>query len=87
MPASSAILTGSLEAQPFENTQREHILENLERSIIATELVQRREEGCDVTDFEARVEAAVADEDTPDAVFAALYDELDQLVPEASFPL
>lgn len=61
-------------------------MDNLERSIIATELVQRREEGCDVKDFDARVEAAVADEDTPDAVFAALYDELDQLVPQASFP-
>jgi len=54
-------------------------LENLERSIIAMEVVQRREEGCDVKDLEARVEAAVTDEDTPDAAFGALYDELDAL--------
>ena len=61
-------------------------MENLERSIIATEVVQRREEGCDVSNIEPRVDAALADEDTPDAVFATLYDELDGLAPDTGFP-
>ena len=61
-------------------------MENLERSIIATEVVQRREEGCDVSSVEPRVDAALADEGTPDDVFATLYDELDSLAPDEAFP-
>ena len=59
---------------------------NLERQLIRLELVQRREEGCDVAAFEPRVEKALADEATDDAVFVELYDELDALEPEPSFP-
>lgn len=61
-------------------------MENLERSIIATEVVQRREEGCDVSNIEPRVEAELADEGTPADVFATLYDELDGLEPDPTFP-
>ena len=61
-------------------------MENLERSIIATEVVQRREEGCDVSDIEPRVDAALADEGTSDDVFATLYVELDGLAPDPAFP-
>ena len=50
------------------------------------ELVQRREEGCDVSGIEPRVDAALADESADDAAFESLYDELDALAPLASFP-
>ena len=59
---------------------------NLERQLIRLELVQRREEGCDVAAFEPRVEKALAGEATDDSVFVELYDELDALEPEPSFP-
>ena len=49
-------------------------------------MTQRREEGCDVSALEGPVQAALADEDTDDAVLRKLYDELDALQPEASFP-
>ena len=59
---------------------------NLERQLIRIELVQRREEGCDVAALEPRVEKALADETTDDAVFVDLYNELDALEPDPSFP-
>ena len=59
---------------------------NLERQIIRIELVQRREEGCDVAAFEPRVEQALADEMTDDSVFVELYNALDALEPDPSFP-
>ena len=59
---------------------------SLERQLIRLELVQRREEGCDVSAFEPRVEQALADEATDDSVFVALYNELDVLEPDPSFP-
>ncbi|MDE0453289.1 MAG: ADP-ribosylglycohydrolase family protein [Gammaproteobacteria bacterium] len=59
---------------------------SLERQLLRLELVQRREEGCDVAALEPRVEQALADETTDDSVFLALYDELDALEPDPSFP-
>ncbi|MDE0054488.1 MAG: ADP-ribosylglycohydrolase family protein [Gammaproteobacteria bacterium] len=59
---------------------------SLERQLLRLELVQRREEGCDVAALEPRVERALADETTDDSVFVALYDELDALEPDPSFP-
>ena len=58
----------------------------LERQLIRVELTQRREEGCDVADIAARVDAALADDDEDMARFEALYDELMALRPAASFP-
>ena len=59
---------------------------SLERQLLRLELVQRREEGCDVAALEPRVERALADESADDSVFVALYDELDALEPDPSFP-
>ena len=61
-------------------------MDNLARQLIRVELTQRREEGCDTSDIEPRVTAALADDDSPGALFEALYDELDGLQPAASFP-
>ena len=61
-------------------------MDSLEKQLIRAELVQRREEGCDVAAIESRVQQALADDTTDDAVFAELYDALDALEPEASFP-
>ncbi len=61
-------------------------MENLERQLIGMELVQRREEGCDVSALEPRVQAALADEAAADGAFVDLYDELMALQPAASFP-
>lgn len=61
-------------------------MDSLERQLIRAELVQRREEGCDVAALEPRVEQAFADEEKDPAVFTALYDELDALGPDPSFP-
>ena len=58
----------------------------VERQLIRPELVQRREEGCDISQIEPRVLAAVDDETTQDHVFVELYDELAALEPDASFP-
>ena len=62
-------------------------MDSLERLLIRTELTQRREEGCDVSGLAPRVEDALADDATDEAVFQSLYDELDALEPDASFPL
>lgn len=61
-------------------------MHSLERQLIRVELTQRREEGCDVSAFEGPVQAALADENTDEAVFSKLYDELDALQPASSFP-
>ena len=61
-------------------------LASLERQLIRMELTQRREEGCDVSHIEPRVAAALADDSAEAARFESLYDELDALQPEASFP-
>ena len=61
-------------------------MHSLERLIIRTEVIQRREEGCDVADIQPRVEVALADEASDDAIFEALYDELDALEPDPVFP-
>ena len=61
-------------------------MESFERQCIAAELVQLREEGCDVAAFEPRVNEALADESTDDAVLTELYDALEALSPEPSFP-
>ena len=58
----------------------------LERQLIRVELTQRREEGCDVSNIERRVQAALEAEPRDDAVFEALYNELDALAPASSFP-
>ena len=59
---------------------------SLERTLIRVELTQRREEGCDVAEIEPKVAAALADDNSSDALFASLYDELDALPVAASFP-
>ena len=61
-------------------------MDSFERQCIAVELVQLREEGCDVAPFEPRVNEALADEATDDAVLVELYDALEALSPEPSFP-
>ena len=61
-------------------------MDNLARRFIRTELTQRREEGCDTAAIEPRVDAALADDDSPAALFDALYAELEALQPAASFP-
>ena len=61
-------------------------MDTIERQLIQSELVQRREEGCDVTALEARVEKALDEEPRDSAIFADLYDELEALEPEPSFP-
>ena len=58
----------------------------LERRLIRVELTQRREEGCDVSHIEPRVQAALASDNPDNAVFETLYNELDELAPAASFP-
>ena len=58
----------------------------LERQLIRVELTQRREEGCDVSNIEPRVQAALAAEPRDDTAFEALYNELDALTPASSFP-
>lgn len=61
-------------------------MDSLEKQLIRMELVQRREEGCDVAAIEPRVQQALADDATDDAVFVELYDALDALEPAATFP-
>ena len=61
-------------------------MKNLERQLIRVELKQRREEGCDVSNIEPRIAAALADDTSDNAVFEALYNELDALQPSESFP-
>ena len=60
-------------------------MDTLEKQFIRMELVQRREEGCDVSGLEPRIQAALADESTAGTVFEGLYNELDALRPAASF--
>ncbi|MYD98294.1 MAG: ADP-ribosylglycohydrolase family protein [Gammaproteobacteria bacterium] len=62
------------------------LVDSLEKQLIRMELVQRREEGCDVTAIESRVQEALADDATDDAVFVELYDALDALAPATTFP-
>jgi ADP-ribosylglycohydrolase len=57
------------------------------RSIIQQELTQRREEGCDTTSLEGRIQAALEDaEGTGDSEFEALYESLIGPEPAADFP-
>ena len=58
----------------------------IERHLIRPEMVQRREEGCDISDIEPRVLATIEDESTQDHVFVELYDELIAINPDPSFP-
>ena len=58
----------------------------VERQLLGMELVQRREEGCDVSQLEPKVLAANEDESAQDRVFVDLYDELIALSPDPSFP-
>ena len=60
-------------------------MSSIERNLIKTELIQRREEGCDVGSLEDRITKALAD-GAPDAEFIALYDELSALPIMESFP-
>lgn len=57
----------------------------VERHLIGAEFVQRREEGCDVSQLEPKIQAANEDESTQDQVFVDLYDELIELDPNPSF--
>jgi ADP-ribosylglycohydrolase len=57
------------------------------RSIIRQELEQRREEGCDTTAIDDRIRAALEDAGgTEDAEYEALYESLERLEPDATFP-
>lgn len=58
---------------------------SLERQIIQMELLQRREEGCNVAGLDKRIDEALADAAVDDAVFKTLYDELDELEPAPGF--
>lgn len=58
----------------------------LEKSIIRLELVQRREEGCDTQAIQGRIQAALDRDVTEASELEALYDELDRLEPENTFP-
>ena len=58
---------------------------SIESKMIKTELIQRREEGCDVADLESRVTKAL-DNNAPDIELVALYDELIELPVMESFP-
>ena len=58
---------------------------SFERQCIEAEVVQRREEGCDVAALESRVEEALQDESADDAVFVELYDALDALEPSLPY--
>ena len=57
----------------------------VERQLIQPEMVQRQEEGCDITVLEPKVLAATEDESTQDQTFVELYDELIALNPDPSF--
>ncbi len=58
-----------------------------EKNILRGELIQRREEGCDVSAFEARIEAALTPGGaTSDDEFATLYEELSALEVADDFP-
>ena len=57
-----------------------------ERQFIRLELTQRKEEGCDVSGIQPRVDAAFEQDGVDLSVFVDLYDELDSLAPDPSFP-
>ncbi|MCY4127925.1 MAG: ADP-ribosylglycohydrolase family protein [Gammaproteobacteria bacterium] len=57
----------------------------VERQLIQPEMVQRQEEGCDISVLEPQVLAAIEDESTQDQTFVELYDELIALKPDPSF--
>ena len=61
-------------------------MDTIERQLIQSELVQRRQEGCDVAALEPRIEKALEEEARDSAVFVELYDELVALEPAPSFP-
>ena len=61
-------------------------MKSLEKRLIRLEMRQRREEGCDIAGVEPRVQEALADNATDDTMFVDLYDALDALEPEPSFP-
>ena len=57
------------------------------RSIILLESIQRREEGCNIQGIEEQIKEALAKGNTIEpSVFDKLYDELDGLVPDKTFP-
>ena len=57
----------------------------VERQLIQPEMVQRQEEGCDISVLEPNVLVAIEDESTQDQTFVDLYDELIALNPDPSF--
>ena len=66
-------------------SQKLRLMHALEKTLIKTELRQRREEGCDVAAIEHQVAQAFAEE-APNTTFNARYDDLMALPIEASFP-
>ena len=58
---------------------------SLEKKLIKAEIIQRREEGCNVDDVAARIAAAL-EADKDGAELAALYDELMDLPIDDAFP-
>ena len=60
-------------------------MHSLEKTLIKTELKQRREEGCDVAGIAQQVAQAFAD-DAADQTFEKLYDDLISLPVDDAFP-
>ncbi|MEL7187050.1 MAG: ADP-ribosylglycohydrolase family protein [Pseudomonadota bacterium] len=58
---------------------------SLERKLIKAELLQRREEGCDVSEISSRIDAAIMGE-IDEAGISSLYDELMALPIDPAFP-
>ena len=58
---------------------------SLERQLIRAEVIQRREEGCDVELIAERIKAAL-DADKDGSELVQLYDELMALPVDAAFP-
>lgn len=56
------------------------------RDLLADELTQRREEGCDVAALEAPIAAALADATTDPAVLEALLEQLETTLPLPDWP-
>ena len=54
--------------------------------LLASEIMQRREEGCDVTSIERRLASILEDrEDNWDGTISSLWVDLEQLTPEPGF--
>ena len=60
-------------------------MHSLEKKLIKTELKQREEEGCDITEITDRIHLAINKKES-NQTFVELYDELLSLPVEEDFP-